>query len=495
MEKTSTGTSLAFRLPSSVQMHSGTDGLTLVLSYPLKCIRLDKFWQPVFTHLSSRESVSFQKIFSLIPQIDPLMLEFFLEKLVRRGFLEQQGTTHPTSYPSVSIIIPVRNRPQEIRACLTSLAKLNYPAEKIEILVVDDCSSDTTPAVIREFPVRLLALKMHRQASFCRNIAAGHANNEILAFIDSDCEADPDWLLDLTPVFREKSIAAVGGMIDSFYTINQLDQYEKVQSSLTISSWYKRSNELDRFFYVPSCNFLVRRNCFKALGGFKNDLHVGEDVDLCWRIQNSGLQVDYRPVGTIFHKHRNQLQAFCRRRFDYGTSEPQLQKLHGDRRKKMVFPPLITMFWLTMACFLISGDILWVIPALPLPLLSSLSMYRKIRRTNSHIGFLDVLLAVLRSYGAWLYHLCAFVSRYYILFSPVFIFFWPVVFYIMAVMHSITCLGQYIIKKPRLSLLVFFFYFSLEQISYQTGAWWGCLQNNHFGSIFPKLSFSISHTS
>jgi mycofactocin system glycosyltransferase len=494
MEKTSTDTSLAFRLPSSVQMHSETGGLSLVLSYPLKFIRLDKFWQPVFTHLSSNENVSFKKLASLTAQIDPLTLEFFLGKLVRGGFLEQQGTAHPKVYPSVSIIIPVRNRPQEIRACLSSLAKLNYPSGKIEIIVVDDCSSDSTPDVVREFPVTLLAMKKHRQASFCRNIAARHAKNEIIAFIDSDCEADPDWLLDLTPAFREKSIAAVGGMIDSFYTINQLDQYEKVQSSLMISSWYKRSSELDHFFYVPSCNFLIRRDCFKELGGFKNDLHVGEDVDLCWRIQNSGLQVDYRPVGTIFHKHRNRLQAFCRRRFDYGTSEPQLQKLHKDRRKRMVFPPLTTVFWLAMAWFLFTGDILLALPTLSLPLLSSLSMYRKIRGTNKHIGFFKVMFAVLRSYTAWLYHLCAFVSRYYILCSMVFIVFLPLLFCGMAVMHIIACLGQYIIKKPHLSFFVFFFYFSLEQMSYQAGVWWSCIQNKHFGSILPKLVFSVKHT-
>ncbi len=494
MVKTSTDTSLAFRLPYSVQMHKGTDSLTMILPYPLKFIRLDTFWQPVFSCLSSGVYVSFQKILSLLPQLDPLRLEFFLEKLARRGFLEQQGTAKPKVYPSVSIIIPVRNRPEEIRACLSSLVKLNYPAEKVEIIVVDDCSSDTTPDVIREFPVTLLGLKKHRQASFCRNVAARHAKNEILAFVDSDCEAELDWLLDLTPAFREETVAAVGGKIDSFYTINQLDRYEKVQSSLMISSWYKRSSKLDHFFYVPSCNFLVRRDCFKELCGFKNDLHVGEDVDLCWRIQNSGLQVDYRPVGTIFHKHRNRLKAFCRRRFDYGTSEPLLQKLHEARRKKMIFPPLTTIFWLTMACFLFSGNILWALAAFSLPPLSSLLTYRKIHRTNNHIGFLKVLLAVLRSYLAWLYHLCAFVSRYYILFSLVFIVYSPIILCTMAAMHIIACLGQYIIKKPCLSFGVFFFYFSLEQISYQAGVWWSCLKNGHFGSIFPKLSFPINHS-
>jgi len=377
---------------------------------------------------------------------------------------------------------------------LSSLAKLNYPSEKIEIIVVDDCSSDSTPQVIREFPVTLLGLKKHRQASFCRNLAARRAKNEILAFIDSDCEADPNWLLELTPAFRENSVAAVGGMIDSFYTTNRLDQYEKVQSSLMISSWYKRSDELDRFFYVPACNFLMRKDCFRKLGGFKNDLHVGEDVDLCWRLQNSGLQVDYRPVGTIFHKHRNRLQAFCRRRFDYGTSEPQLQKLHEDRRKKMVCPPLTIVFWLSIACLFFFGNPLLAFPTVALALFSSMSMYKNIHRADDHIGFFHVIVAILRSHCAWLYHQCAFVSRYYLLFSLPLLAILPVVFSAVAVMHLITCLGQYMVKKPKLSFAFFFFYFTLEQISYQAGVWWSCLRNNHFGSIIPRLSFSMKHT-
>ncbi len=488
--------SLAFRLRASVRLYTETDGLILVLAYPLKFIYIDKFWQSVFTALSTGEYVSFQKINSLISHIDHLTLEFFLSKLVRRGFLEQQGYALQEIYPSVSIIIPVRNRPLEIRACLTSLGQLNYLPEKIEIIVVDDCSSDATPEVVREFPaVTLLALKKHRQASFCRNVAASHAKNQILAFIDSDCEADSDWLLALTPAFRENSVAAAGGMIDSFYNNNQLDRYEKVQSSLIISSSYKRSDRLDPFFYVPSCNFLVRRECFMELGGFKNDLHVGEDVDLCWRIQDIGLQVDYHPVGIIFHKHRNRLKSFCSRRFDYGTSEPQLQKLHEGRRKKMGCPPSIALFWLSIASLLFTGNLSFIPLALAVPLIHSLLRYRKIRKANAPVSFLKVVMAILRSYCAWLYHLCSFISRYYLLVSLPFIILMPLLFYGVAVMHVIACFGQYSIKKPRLTFLVFFFYFSVEQLSYQAGVWWGCMQNGYFGSISPKLLFSIKHVS
>ncbi len=480
---------LSFRLPSSVKVKEGPDGLFLVLDYPLKFLRLNKCWQPVFARLSAGGYVSLSDLVPFIPRIDPLTLEFFLARLVRKGFLKQRGIPRHDGAPSVSIIIPVRNRPEEIRACLTSLSKLNYPAEKIEIIVVDDCSSDATPEVIREFPVTLLVMRQHRQASFCRNVAAARAGNDILAFLDSDCEVDPDWLLALTPAFREDFVAAVGGKIDSYYTANHLDRYEKVQSSLVVSSRYKRSDERDLFFYVPSCNFLIRRSCFLRLNGFKIDQHVGEDVDLCWRVQNAGFQVDYRPIGTIYHKHRNRLRPFCTRRFDYGTSEPQLHKLHEKRRKKMIFPPLTTLFWLSMAGFALTGKAVCLCPAVAAPLCSFLSIFGKIHSNNVPVGVFQIILAVARSYGAWLYHLCAFISRYYLWICLPLLPFVPGISCAILAMHGIACFGQYVIKKPRLSFPFFFLFFSLEQISYQTGVWWSSFSNRYFGSIFPKATF------
>jgi len=140
---------------------------------------------------------------------------------------------------------------------------------------------------------------------------------------------------------------------------------------------------------------------------------------------------------------------------------------------------------------LFSGNFIPMLPALAVPLVDGLLTYKKISRTNDHIGCAKVIQAVLRSYCAWLYHLSSFVSRYYLLFSPVALLILPLLFLTMAVMHTIACLGQYLLKKPRLSFAVFFYYFTLEQLSYQAGVWWSCLKNEHFGSILPKLSFSI----
>ncbi len=155
-------------------------------------------------------------------------------------------------YPAVSVIIPVRNRPAEITACLNSLNRLDYPAEKLEIIVVDDASGDATPEAVIRFPeARLLRMQHHHQASFCRNRAAEAARGDVLAFIDSDCLADPTWLKELVPAFRDTSLGALGGWVDAAFEENGLDRYEKVKSSLKIGAWFKRPNRPNVFFMCP----------------------------------------------------------------------------------------------------------------------------------------------------------------------------------------------------------------------------------------------------
>ncbi len=136
-----------------------------------------------------------------------------------------------------------------------------------------------------------------------------------------------------------------GGELPPGFNESPLDRYEEVKSSLIMGKRFARSQENEKFFYVPSCNLLVRKSLFLDLGGFREELIVGEDVDLCWRMQDAGYFVEFRPTGTIFHKHRNRIRPFCLRRFDYGTSEPLLQRLHRSRGKKMMFPLGSSLFW------------------------------------------------------------------------------------------------------------------------------------------------------
>ena len=255
------------------------------------------------------------------------------------------------------MVIPVHNRPHEITECLESLQKLDYPPEKLEIIVVDDASTDHTAAAAAGFPVRLIRLAQNRGASYCRNRGALAARSEILAFIDSDCLAGAFWLRDLTPAFAGPAVGIVGGAVEGHFERSGLDRYEQAKSSLRVARRYTVSKPAGDSFYVPSCNLLVKRSAFLQVKGFNQDLHVGEDVDLCWRVQDLGLRVVFQPGGEVFHKHRSRIKDFCRRRFQYGTSEPLLQKLHQKRKKR--FPVSLTAlaFW--------AG---WLIPALGGPI-------------------------------------------------------------------------------------------------------------------------------
>jgi glycosyltransferase involved in cell wall biosynthesis len=102
--------------------------------------------------------------------------------------------------PFISVVVPVRNGEAMIGDCIESILACDYPGERHEVLVVDNASTDRTPEVVSEHPVRLLN-EPQRGVSFARNRGIAESSGEILAFIDGDCLADPSWLRELARPF------------------------------------------------------------------------------------------------------------------------------------------------------------------------------------------------------------------------------------------------------------------------------------------------------
>ena len=125
----------SYRLRKNVTYSAIKDTPQLQLSYPLKATRLNSAWDNVFQIFKTGDYIELEKIASILNYSLTDEVEFFLNGLVRNGFLEQRGTSAVSEYPLVSVIIPVRNRPKDIKGCLESLAQLNYPQEKLEIIV------------------------------------------------------------------------------------------------------------------------------------------------------------------------------------------------------------------------------------------------------------------------------------------------------------------------------------------------------------------------
>jgi mycofactocin glycosyltransferase len=482
---------LAYRLSRQARFQPLADGkAAIVLRFPLRVILVHSDWQPVLACLKHRDWVALDQIAQTVCAIPAATIELFLNGLIRKELVEQKGycALDDADYPPVSVIIPVRNRPQEISACLDSLRGLDYPADKLEIIVVDDASEDGTPQIVARYPeVRLLRRAKRRQASFCRNRAAEIARGEILAFIDSDCLAAPTWLKELVPAFRDPSLGALGGLVDAASQENGLDRYEKVKSALKIGTGFRRSEQTDRFFYVPTCNCLVRRDAFLNLGGFQETLYVGEDVDFCWRLQDAGYTLEYRPMGRVAHKHRNRLTPFFARRFDYGTSEPMLQQLHASRVKTLYLPWSESLFWLTVVLALALKT--------PLPLAlgigglvwAGLKKHATLKSRKIPVGVGAIGLAILRGNIRFVFHCCGFISRYYLVLLPVI---WPLSTIAAATilaMHLTAGIVQFVVNKPKLNPISFLFYFTLEQVAYQSGVWWGCIQRFNFKPVLPRI--------
>ncbi len=479
--------SLSYSLPDKICFSERPSGLYLIRENPLSAITLNRVWRPVLERMGKNGSVQFNKILSLV-DVDPNMAEIYLNALVRKGFLETRGYSEPDTYPMTSIIIPVRNRPDEISECLTSLLKLDYPPEKREIIVVDDASDDRTPEVVSGFDVKLIRNSTRKQASYCRNLAASEAKGEILALTDSDCAVHPLWLKELLPAFSDETNGAVGGKVDSWFENTALDRYEKVSSSLYKGRRSKSSREEGGFFYLPTCNLLVKKEIFLSLGGFDETMSVGEDVDLCWRLRDKGFETEYRPAGAVFHRHRNEMKAFFTRRFQYGTSEPFLNKKHSDRVKKMFYLPSAILLWALVLVSFLSG-FYWLSGICVLILFTDTHVrWMQVRKNDLTIVYRQVLFAVFRGYFVSMYYWCEFFSRYYLF---AFVLLLPLslpVSLIIFINHLLVSGCQYFQRRPALNFPAFLYYFTADQIAYQLGVWVACFRHMSFNPVNPIIA-------
>ena len=476
-----------YRLASGVRLVEGEQHCFLLRTYPLKAARLAESFASILRRLENEGPQSPESLVALLPSVDETSLDHFLYRLEKMGFLESSGLALHQPLPTVSVVIPVRNRPADIKRCLESLLKVEYPTEKLEIVVVDDASEDETADVVTHFPVILERMSERQGASACRNRGERHAKGLILLFLDSDCVVDSKWLLEIVSVFGDPQVGAAGGLVDSYDDNGPLNRYEKVKSPLHVEIRCTDSSLRSRFFYVPSCNFAVRRDLFLKLGGFNEDLDVGEDVDFCWRIMDSNRSIEFRPSARVLHRHRNQLVPFCLRRFEYGTSEPLLQALHPERRKTFALMPAAVCFWLLLSVAFLAAPMASILAA-GMVLGDTLTRRRSARDLGIRISVTLTLLAVFRSYLSFVYRVCSFISRYYLIVATFLAPAFPVAAAAIWLAHVGVGVVEFSLRKPQINLLYFLGLFSLEQISYQSGVWCGCFKQKFFLPVFPRLS-------
>jgi O-antigen biosynthesis protein len=222
-------------------------------------------------------------------------------------------------WPSISVVVCSCNGSRTIRECCEGLRRLNYP--RFDVIVVDDGSTDGTAAIARDYDFRVISTP-NRGLSQARNTGLRAATGEIVAYIDDDAYPDPDWLSYLAHSFMTSDAAAVGGPNippPGDGSIAECIAHAPGGPVHVLVS--DREAE-----HIPGCNMAFRRADLEALGGFDPQFRVaGDDVDMCWRVTQSGRTVAFCAAAMVWHHRRGSVRAYLKQQRGYGKAEGLLE--------------------------------------------------------------------------------------------------------------------------------------------------------------------------
>ena len=188
--------------------------------------------------------------------------------------------------PAVSFVIPVRNGSPHVSRCLAAIAANARTSADVEVLVVDNGSSDDSAEIARRLGARVLSLPSGRVGA-CRNAGAAAARGDILAFIDVDNEIGPAWLHSCANAFRE---AGVGGAGYPYHAPADATWVQRAYDGLRMRAAERRNVE-----WLGAGNLAVRRDVFEQIGGFDEELEACEDVELCHAVRRAGHRIVSEP--------------------------------------------------------------------------------------------------------------------------------------------------------------------------------------------------------
>ncbi len=229
-------------------------------------------------------------------------------------------------YPRVSVVVCSYNGASTLEGCLQSLGKLNYP--DYEVILVDDGSTDST----RQIALRYSNVRYHYQRnkglSVARNVGMDLATGEIIAYTDSDCLADEDWLYYLVARLLDVDASAVGG--PNLLPTNDGPVAACVSASPGTPAHVLINDQIAE--HIPGCNMAFWAERLRAIGGFDPVFTTaGDDVDVCWRLQNEGERIAYNPAAMVWHHRRRTVKLYLKQQIGYGEAEALLKRKHPEK--------------------------------------------------------------------------------------------------------------------------------------------------------------------
>jgi cellulose synthase/poly-beta-1,6-N-acetylglucosamine synthase-like glycosyltransferase len=234
--------------------------------------------------------------------------------------------------PLVTVVVAARDEAATIERCVRSLRQQTYPA--VEIVVVDDGSTDATGPLAAAAGATVLAGQA-RGLGAARNRGTASGRGAIVAFMDADAYAAPDWLNSLVEALADPALAGAGGvqLAPDDATAFQRRLQRFLECVGFVSDYVRPSGGAVRpTAHNPGCNSAYRRAVLEAVGGFREDLFPCDDLDLDRRLTLAGYRLGFAPAARVYHYRVRDLAEFRRMMRRYGAGHRQLVALHGRFR-------------------------------------------------------------------------------------------------------------------------------------------------------------------
>jgi GT2 family glycosyltransferase len=228
-------------------------------------------------------------------------------------------------WPPVTVVVCSHNGSATIGECLDGIRGLDYPS--VETIVVDDGSADSTAAIARAAGATVITTP-NRGLSSARNTGLSTASGEVVAYIDDDATPDPHWLRYAVATLLETSHACCGG--PNIPPGGQGVVGDAVAEAPGGPIHVLLSDSVAE--HLPGCNMVFWRQRLVEVGGFDPQFRIaGDDVDICWRLQQRGLTLGYSPGAVVWHRRRETVRSYLRQQREYGKAEALLERVWPEK--------------------------------------------------------------------------------------------------------------------------------------------------------------------
>ncbi len=402
-------------------------------------------------------------------------------QLLDRGFADPWWPVPPAgdeTVGDVTVVVPVRDRARQLAGLLDALP------HGVPVVVVDDGSrSPAAVAAVADRPgVRLVCHGHNRGPAAARNTGLGEVRTPYVAFCDSDVLPEPGWLATLRRHLDDPALAVVAPRIlgsEPLPDDSWLDRYEQARSSLDLGPRPAAVRVQGAVSYLPSACLLARVDALA--GGFDEAMRVGEDVDLVWRLLESGWRVRYEPGALVRHRHRTRLLPWLRRKAFYGTSAAPLAARHGSAVAPMVVSP-----WSGVLAVSLLAQRRWSLPVAAVAAAAATGgVSRRLGRSAHPVRAAAVLTLEGTVATAW--QTASVLTRHH----------WPLA--VLAATRSrrarrallVAAVAEGLADRRRcradLDPARYLLAHRLDDLAYGAGLWWGAARAGSIRALLPRL--------